>query len=192
MVAQHAAYWDPDGDGVIWPSDTYNGCRAYGWNPFLSGFATFLINGALSYPTAPTILPDPFFRIFLARIHKDKHGSDSMTYDNEGRFIPQKFEDIFTKYDRGDKGGLDKGDLWRAMKGQRMVFDFFGWSASFFEWVATYLLIWPDDGVMRKEDIRGIYDGSIFYKKADETRRKREARQKLGVKVKAAVYTKVS
>ena len=28
---------------------------------------------------------------------------------------------------------------------------------------ATYLLLWPRDGRMMKEDIRGIYDGSIFY-----------------------------
>jgi hypothetical protein len=34
--------------------------------------------------------------------------------------------------------------------------------------IGAYLLIWPEDGVMRKEDIRGIYDGSIFYRKADE------------------------
>lgn len=32
---------------------------------------------------------------------------------------------------------------------------------------------------MKKEDVRGIYDGSIFYKRAAETKRKRakEARQ---------------
>jgi hypothetical protein len=29
--------------------------------------------------------------------------------------------------------------------------------------LATYILLWPEDGHMRKEDIRGIYDGSIFY-----------------------------
>jgi hypothetical protein len=28
---------------------------------------------------------------------------------------------------------------------------------------ATYLMLWPEDGRMMKEDIRGIYDGSIFY-----------------------------
>ena len=33
---------------------------------------------------------------------------------------------------------------------------------------ATYLLIWPADGIMRKEDIRRIYDGSIFYEKAKQ------------------------
>lgn len=53
-------------------------------------------------------------------------------------------------------------------KGQRMAMDFFGWSASFFEWLATYLLLWPEDGIMRKDDVRRIYDGSIFQFKADE------------------------
>lgn len=30
----------------------------------------------------------------------------------------------------------------------------------------TYLLIWPSDGVMKMEDVRGVYDGSFFYKAA--------------------------
>jgi len=28
---------------------------------------------------------------------------------------------------------------------------------------ATYLMLWPEDGKMRKEDLRKVYDGSIFY-----------------------------
>lgn len=96
-----------------------------------------------------------------------------MTYDNQGRFRPQQFEDIFAKYDQGGKGGLDVDDLWIFWKDQRMVFDFFGWTACALEWVATYLLIWPADGILKKEDIRTVYDGSIFYKRAEETRRKR-------------------
>ena len=186
-------YWDTDHDGIIWPQDTYIGCRKWGWSPPLSALVAFIINFALSYPTLPGFLPDPFFRIYVKNIYKDKHGSDSMTYDNEGRFKPQNFEDIFAKYDQGDKGGLDIWDLLRFWKGQRMVFDFFGWSAAFLEckcsprsWIgrltnvgvglATYLLLWPDDGVMRKEDIRGIYDGSIFYKKAEEYERNKKMR----------------
>lgn len=27
VVQQHTVYWDPDQDGVIWPLDTYRGCR---------------------------------------------------------------------------------------------------------------------------------------------------------------------
>jgi peroxygenase len=86
VVQQHVVYWDKDQDGIIWPLDTYRGCRAWGWNPILCLIATFLINVNLSYPTSPSWIPDPFFRIHISNLHKDKHGSDSMTYDNEGRF----------------------------------------------------------------------------------------------------------
>ncbi|KAI4248850.1 MAG: hypothetical protein L6R40_000862 [Gallowayella cf. fulva] len=173
VVQQHVAYWDRDNDSIIWPHDTYIGCRDYGWGILLSLIATLFINLGLSYPTCPSILPDPFFRIYIDRLYKAKHGSDSMTYDNQGRFRPQQFEDIFAKYDRGNKGGLDAGDVWIFWKQQRMVFDFFGWTACALEWIATYLLIWPEDGVMKKEDVRGIYDGSIFFKRAEETRQRR-------------------
>jgi hypothetical protein len=30
-----------------------------------------------------------------------------------------------------------------------------------------YILLWPQDGRMRKEDVRGVYDGSIFWKIAE-------------------------
>lgn len=129
VVQQHVTYWDRDRDGIIWPQDTYIGCRDYGWGILLSLIAAAIINFGLSYPTVPGILPDPFFRIYVDRLYKAKHGSDSMTYDNQGRFRPQQFEDIFAKYDRGNKGGLDAGDLVIFWREQRMVFDFFGWIA---------------------------------------------------------------
>lgn len=37
----------------------------------------------------------------------------------------------------------------------------------------TYLMLWPEDGKMRKEDVRRVYDGSIFY----DIAAKREKRQ---------------
>lgn len=95
-----------------------------------------------------------------------------MTYDTEGRFRPQNFEDIFAKYDKGNKGGLDVSDVMRMIKGNRMVMDFFGWTAVALEWFATYLLLWPADGIMKKDEIRRVYDGSIFQYKADEYARK--------------------
>ncbi|KAI1463598.1 uncharacterized protein F4812DRAFT_468504 [Daldinia caldariorum] len=33
-------------------------------------------------------LPDPFFRVFLADVHRAKHGSDTGAFDAEGRFVP--------------------------------------------------------------------------------------------------------
>jgi hypothetical protein len=197
VLQQHCVYWDKDNDGVIWPLDTYRGVRAWGWAIPLALLAMFIIHGALSYLTLPTIFPDPLFRIYLARIHKDKHGSDSGSYDTEGRFRPQNYEEIFAKYDRGNKGGLTTGDIWRMLRGQRLAVDPFGWTASFLECeyslklfmcagknfadkvvsfytgYALYLLCWPEDSIMRKEDIRRSFDGSIFQFKADEYARKR-------------------
>ncbi|KAL8694911.1 MAG: hypothetical protein Q9218_000482 [Villophora microphyllina] len=192
VIQQHVTYWDRDHDSIIWPQDTYIGCRDYGWGILLSFFAAMIIHFGLSYATVPNlILPDPFFRIYVDRLYKAKHGSDSMTYDNQGRFRPQQFEDIFAKYDQGGKGGLDIDDLLIFWKEQRMVFDFFGWTACALEWIATYLLIWPADGIMKKEDVRGIYDGSIFYKRAEETKRKREARLLVKSRTSPELVTKV-
>ncbi|KAF8937800.1 hypothetical protein BGZ47_008856 [Haplosporangium gracile] len=136
VLQQHCSFFDSDGDGIIWPIDTFRGFHALRFNIFLS---------------------------LLARIHKDKHGSDSGTYDTEGRFVPQHFEDIFSKYAPPGQDGLTYSDVLRMLKGQRVIMDPIGWFGAFFEWSATYLMLWPDDGVMRKEDIRRVYDGSIFH-----------------------------
>ncbi|KAJ0299190.1 hypothetical protein COL516b_009443 [Colletotrichum fioriniae] len=113
--------------------------------------SVFIIHGNFSYPTVSGYLPDPLFRIFLDRVHKDKHGSDTNTYDTEGRFNPQKFEDIFSKYAEG-RDYMTIWDVFAMLKGQRLVADPIGWGGAFFEY-----------GRMTKEDIRGIYDGSLFY-----------------------------
>lgn len=133
VLHQHVVYWDPDNDGIIWPQDTYKGIRAWGWSIPLTFLAAYIIHVGLSYSTVPGFLPDPFFRIWIHRSHKSKHGSDSMSFDNEGRFRPQNFEDFFSKYDRDNKGGLDASDLFRAWRGQMMFADLFGASAAAFE-----------------------------------------------------------
>ncbi|KLU91837.1 hypothetical protein MAPG_10786 [Magnaporthiopsis poae ATCC 64411] len=174
VLQQHCDFFDRDRDGVIWPSDTFVGFYRLGFGVALSLLAVFVIHSNFSYPTCPTWLPDPLFRVYVERIHKDKHGSDTGTYDTEGRFVPQKFEDIFAKY-AADKDSLTWDDVKSLLHGQRLIADPIGWFGAFFEWLATYILLWPRDGHMRKEDIRGVYDGSIFYTIA--ARREKEAAQ---------------
>ena len=82
----------------------------------MSAFIAFLVNLVMSYPTLPVSelsknlrnhtvfhsvfvcidcvfvavqgwLPNPLFPIYVHNIHKSKHGSDSGTYDKEGRYV---------------------------------------------------------------------------------------------------------
>lgn len=192
VLQQHCDFFDTDRDGVIWPIDTFVGFYKLGYGIILSTLSVVIIHSNFSYPTLSGIIPDPMFRIYVANIYKDKHGSDTGTYDNEGRFLPQKFEDIFSKYGQGkDKDRLSFWDAMNVMKGQRLIADPIGWFGAFFEcnlhltWhvdssstlsvtadhlcvgVATYILLWPEDGQMRKDDIRRVYDGSISYTVAE-------------------------
>jgi hypothetical protein len=52
--------------------------------------------------------------------------------------------------------------VWMVI-GNADPFDPFGWAAGIFEWLATYILLWPEDGRMRKQDIKGVYDVSAPY-----------------------------
>ena len=115
--------------------DTWRGFRAVGFNPIISLLSVFIIHGFFSYPTTGSWVPDPFFRIFIARINKDKHGSDTQTYDNEGRFVPQNFENIFAKYADG-RDYLTKWDIVNLLKGQRLLLDPIGWGGAVFECMA--------------------------------------------------------
>ncbi|OAA40952.1 Caleosin [Metarhizium rileyi] len=166
VLQQHCDFFDKDQDGVIWPRDTFVGFHALGFNVAFCLLAVFVIHGNFSYPTVSGILPDPFFRIFIANIHRDKHGSDSGTYDTEGRFVPQKFEDMFAKYSDG-RDFMTIRDIMNLLHGQRLLADPIGWGGAFFEWLATYIMLWPEDGRLKKEDIRRIYDGSLFHVVAD-------------------------
>lgn len=92
----------------------------------------FVIHASFSYATVNSWIPDPLFRVYIAKIHKCKHGSDTGTFDTEGRFIPQKFEDIFAKYADG-KDSLSMWQVTCALKGQRVLADPVGSCGAFLE-----------------------------------------------------------
>ncbi|GAA5983354.1 hypothetical protein JCM11641_006043 [Rhodosporidiobolus odoratus] len=185
VLKQHVAFFDKDGDNVIWPLDTWRGFRELGYSFFWCCFAMSVIHFFFSWFTAPGFLPDPFFRVFLKNGHRSKHGSDTGVYDSEGRFIPAKFEEIFTKFDKNGKGGLTFKEGLHMIHANRQACDPIGWAAEGFEWASTYLLIWPADGICDKESIRTVYDGSLFYVVADREReikqQRRLARQRMTI-----------
>ncbi|PWZ01641.1 Caleosin-domain-containing protein [Testicularia cyperi] len=172
-MQKHIAYFDGDCDGVLWPSETLFGFLALGFGVVLSCLSMVVIHGAFSYPTLPrnrhlslalgNWLPDPFMRIYVANIHRCKHGSDTESYDRRGQFRPSQFQSILEDYStRRNKDALSFKDAMAMIRERRDLVDLFGLFAFIFEWGATYLLLWPEDGYMRKDDILGIFDGSIF------------------------------
>ncbi|EED23685.1 calcium binding protein Caleosin, putative [Talaromyces stipitatus ATCC 10500] len=182
VMQQHILFWDRDMDGHIWPLDTYRGFRELGFNILFSCLAVLIIHLNFSYPTrlGLTYFPDPFFRVYVRDIHKAKHGSDSGTYDNEGRFVPQNFENIFAKYDSDRDGAITLSDITRLMKGQRVAADPFGWGAALFEWGTTWLLL-QKDGKVYKEDLRQLYDGSLFWRIREQRKQPKGWQQGYGL-----------
>ncbi|KAK9807866.1 hypothetical protein WJX72_011603 [[Myrmecia] bisecta] len=175
VLQQHVDFWDFDKDGMIYPADTFRGFHAIGFNWFLSFIAIFVIHGTFSYPSNPSWIPNLLFPIYTQNMHKTKHGSDTEVFDTEGRFVPQKLEELFTKYDEGNKGGLTLKEIMRFTEAMRNVLDPTGWTAAKLEWGATYYLL-RENGMVTKEKIKGVYDGSIWYTLARENKAKAQLR----------------
>ncbi|KAF9239274.1 Caleosin related protein-domain-containing protein [Melanogaster broomeanus] len=166
VMQQHCVYWDTDRDGVIWPLDTWNGFRDLGFNILFSFFAAFMIHLSLALPTriGITYLPDPFFRI----------------YPRNNPCLQARFEDMWTKYSVSHTHRFNPppttmtlSELWNFMHGNRLAMDAFGWAAASMEWVTTFFLI-QKDGVVEKEDVRKVIDGSLFFEISNARKNSKE------------------
>jgi hypothetical protein len=135
VLEQHCGFFDRDGDGVIWPRETYQTCREFDWGIPLSLFFAGFLHAVQSWGTVPWRfgLPDPFFRIWLENVHFNKHGSSTMAFNNEGIFRPQFMDEFFDKFDRDGKGGLTFEEGLHGLRRIRMTWDAFGQVSAMFE-----------------------------------------------------------
>ncbi|KAJ6807595.1 putative peroxygenase 4 [Iris pallida] len=161
-LQKHVAFFDRNKDGIIYPSETYQGFRAIGCGIPLSAFAAAFINGFLGPKTKPGKYPSLRFPIYVKNISKGKHGSDSDAYDSEGRFVPAKFEDIFSKHAHTHPNALTSEELSTMLKENRDPKNYAGWVASWIEWKILYSLCKDKNGLLQKDTVRGAYDGSLF------------------------------
>lgn len=167
-LQQHVLFWDRDNDGVIHAWDVYTGFRDLGFNVLFS-LGSLLIPLFFSYPTTlgHSWLPDPWFRIYVGSIHKAKHGSDTGVFDVDGHFHDDRFEDMFRRWDASGCGGLSADEMWAMWKKNRLAADPAGWCFAFMEMWTTWLLL-QKEGRVWKEDLRGCYDGTLFWKISEQ------------------------
>jgi len=97
----HLAFFDKDDDGIIWPTDTYDGFRSLGYGILLCFMVTVAIHTTQAFRTQKSWIPDPLLRFHIAGVHRAKHGSDSHTYSKRGTIDEAAFEDIFRTYSEG-------------------------------------------------------------------------------------------
>ncbi|KAJ4311694.1 hypothetical protein N0V94_007814 [Neodidymelliopsis sp. IMI 364377] len=161
-LRRHCDFWDRNGDGIIYPWDIYVGFQRLGFHFILCLWAAVTMAIAASYNTQASWIPHPLFAIDLNNINSNRHGSSTGTYDMDGELDERRFDAIFSKYARG-KDYLTLWSTYKVWRNQRCGLDFFGWFAGGLEWIAMYILLWPEDGVMSKEDVRGVFDGTMFY-----------------------------
>ncbi|KAF3635115.1 putative peroxygenase 5 [Capsicum annuum] len=174
-LEKHVMFFDINGDGIIYPWETYQGFRKIGSGIFLSIFASFFINFGLSRKTRPGKGPSLLFPIEVKNIKFAKHTSDTGVYDNEGRFVQEKFEEIFNKHARTSNGNaLTSQELDEMLEANREPNDNKGRIAALSEWKILYLLCKDKHGLLRKEIVRGVYDGSLFEQMAKDHQSKKK------------------
>ncbi|WCJ24103.1 Peroxygenase [Euphorbia peplus] len=162
VLQQHVAFFDQNKDGVIYPNETFTGCRQLGFNVIISLIITIAFHLFFSIPTQPGRLPSLKFPIYIVNIHYGKHGSDTGVYDTEGRFMTMNLENMFTKYGKTSPDKLSFSELWNMTEGNRLNFDFIGWLAEKAEWILVYVIAKDKEGYLSKDSIRRLFDGSLF------------------------------
>ncbi|KAI4340707.1 hypothetical protein MLD38_025517 [Melastoma candidum] len=168
VLQKHVAFFDRNKDGLVYPWETFQGFRAIGCGWALSGISALFINTALSHKTRPGKCPSLLFPIEVKNIQRSKHGSDSGVYDAEGRFVPGKFEEIFKRHAKSHGDALTWEELDTMLKSNRQPRGYGGWFLSWTEWKILYMLCKDGNGLVQKETIRGVYDGSLFERMQEE------------------------
>ncbi|KAJ3702963.1 hypothetical protein LUZ61_006668 [Rhynchospora tenuis] len=157
VLQQHASFFDRNKDGIIYPWETYQGFRALGFGRIIrSIFLTVGTSLLLSYATQPSWIPSPLFSIHVKNIHKGKHGSDTESFDTEGRFEPSKFEAIFSKYARTYGNALTWEEIRTMHKANTNLSDPIGRISASLEWRLLHSIGKDENGLLNREIVRGV------------------------------------
>jgi len=169
-LQKHVSFFDRNKDGIITPTETFEGFIAIGCDVAYSRDSASSVHASLGPITSPADAPLPHINIHIDLIHRGMHGSDTGALDAKGRFVPQKFEEIFIKHAKVRPDGLTSSEVEEMILANRDPLDRRSWSAPENEWGLTYKLASDKDGFLHKDSVRGIYDGSVFVKLEEKRR----------------------
>ncbi|KAL6861709.1 hypothetical protein ACP4OV_017409 [Aristida adscensionis] len=161
-LQKHVAFFDRNKDGILTPAETIQGFVAIGCELAFSTAAASTVHAALAPFTNPPGSLPPYVNIYLKYIDKAIHRSDTGAYDAKGRFVPKKFDEIFTKHAHLKPDALSLPELEEMLLFNRNPIDPASWAASEAEWQLIFQLAHDKYGFLTKKTARGIYDGSIF------------------------------
>lgn len=163
-LQKHAEFFDRNKDGIITASELFEGYVAIGCDAEYARVTSASISAGVGSITSPADAPLPHTSIYVEYIHRAMHGSDTGAYDADGRFVPAKFEEIFTKHAKVRPDALTSEEIEEMILANRDPLDPESWAAPEGEWGLTYKLASDKQGFLHKDSARGIYDGSVFYK----------------------------
>lgn len=182
---RHIDFFDTDGDGVVWPTDTVDGLHRLGFSWAFAIFIGFIghigfgpltvkhpstseITGIWSFMIfAPRLmwsyLPDPFLRIYSRNLQLAKHTASTQSWNKDGWFDEEAFERIWAHSGSPDKDSLTYDEAIAMIKSYRHgLSDGTGLFKGPFEWTLLFWVVNPPDGRVTKDQVRSVYAGTIF------------------------------
>ncbi|GAQ91652.1 Caleosin [Klebsormidium nitens] len=179
-LQQHVEYFDRNRDGVISLPETFESLNRLGFNWWGNFYRAPFINWGLTMglyvkgfpPLSLSSLISPAFwnhllsfdfqlRVPIQTIHQTIHPSDSGVYDKNGQFNEAKFERLMS-FDKAGKGGINRCEMTRFIKANNNPPDVPGNIGSKFEWFNVFEILHDDKGVMSREKLLKMYNGSVF------------------------------
>ena len=165
-LQKHVMFFDQDGDGKITVGETFDGLRELGFGYTRSSAFAFAINAGLGVATgAPWYSP---LTVDVANIAKGKHDSDTDIYDDNGRFDPAKFKELFALYDTDNDDALsaEEFEVFYARNKESEASSL----VSTFEFGLLIELAGEprvvdgrDTQVVTRQTMERFYDGSLFF-----------------------------
>ncbi len=171
-LQKHVDFFDTDRDGKITLLETYEGLRRLGLGTLRSALFGGVIHAALGTSTSGS----PSLTVDADHIEAGRHGSDTGVFDDRGVFDRESFDRLFARYDEDGDGALDREELSLLFAGNRT--DLVGHLGSRAEFGLLLGLAGEDrDGrkVLTRRRLEEFYDGSLFYRLADDVRARRAA-----------------